>query len=125
MRSSFKVIAKNVSTFSISEEKKRAINELEIVTGLMEKFLKILEKKFKEVIWYIGTDVLDEENITERFMFKKSGFMEISLKTNAEIKAFFSSKKRALKFINAYEKTRKEYCKNYSPDILGRLKLMD
>lgn len=126
MKKSYNVIVKNVTTFSITDgDEKRAFEEFDIVNGLLEKYLRILEKKFNEIIWYIGTDILDDDKITERFMFAKSGFMEIILKKSAEIRAYFPTKKKAEKFMKAFEKTRKEYCKNYSQDILGKAKLYE
>ena len=74
----------------------------------LEKFMRVLEKKFREVIWYIGTDFLGDE-IVERFMFAKSGFLEISVGSKPEIKAFFSRKQKAEKFAKALQKVFEYY----------------
>jgi hypothetical protein len=100
---------------------KKTKNSKEIFSGIsssekkLEKFLRILEKKFKEVIWYIGTDYFKDE-IAERFMFAKSGFLEISLSYPAEIKAFFPNKKKAEKFEKSLKKVFEYYKINTGKD---------
>ena len=102
------IVKASISTLSMKQaEMKKAMAEFDLLVPKLEKFLKILEKKFGEVIWYIGTDLLDG-NIVERFLFHKSGFMEISLSRKTLLKAFFPDKKKAEKFAKALEKTAKK-----------------
>ena len=69
----------------------------------LELFTRLLEKAMRDVIWYIGTDILGE-NYYERFMFNKSGFLEIALGEKAEIRAYFPNNKRADRFRAALKK---------------------
>jgi len=101
MEKACKVVVKEVSILSIEESgKAQRFKGFDELTEKIEKFLKILEKKFHDVILYMGTDVFDED-VVERFMFKNSGFMEIIFKEDTEINAFFPSRKRAKMFSKA------------------------
>jgi hypothetical protein len=77
----------------------------------IEKFLRLLEKSMHEVIWYIGTDYIDNR-ICERFMFAKGGFMEIYL-GRIEINAFFAKKAKADKFEKSLKKVLIRLKKSY------------
>ena len=57
---------------------KSSFKEMERANDLLQKFIRFVEKKF-DGIWYIGTDIINDE-VYERFMFHRGGFMEISLK---------------------------------------------
>ena len=76
----------------------KKFSDLDKANDNLQKFVRILEKKF-DGIWYIGTDYLDDE-LYERFMFHHGGFMEISL--NGKIRVFFMEDKIE-KFIEALE----------------------
>jgi len=103
-----RVSVENFKLVSVSKSSlEKTFKEFDETINKLEKFLKKLEKQFGEVIWYIGTDIL-EAKINERFMFKKSGFMEITIKKNAELNAYFPNKKKAIKFSKALRKTLKK-----------------
>ena len=70
----------------------------------LERFVDILERKFKETIWYMGTDIIGEKNY-ERFIFEKGGFFEIMVEPPVAMNAHFVHKKRARKFCDALKKT--------------------
>ena len=98
---SYKVHARNVKFLSLGrKDVKKTIDEFGSLTKKLERFLRILERKCGQVIWYIGTDILDN-NIVERFLFSKSGFMEIIIKKETQIKAYFPTEKQAKKFTKA------------------------
>ncbi len=114
----FKVVLKSDKIpFSTkkSKNKKELFSSVLDIEKELEKFLRVLEKKFREVIWYIGTDYL-KDDVVERFMFSKSGFLEISLSSPVEIKAFFPNKKKAEKFKRALEKVFEYYKINLGKD---------
>ncbi len=83
--------------------KAKKFNELERENNRLQKFVRILEKKFHDVIWYIGMDLFGSD-IYERFTFDSGGFMEIKL-GDFELNAYFDSKEKAGKFKEALEKT--------------------
>lgn len=78
----FVKVKSNYLPFSVNVHK---FKDLEEANDTLQKFIRILEKKF-DTIWYIGADFIDDE-ICERFLFHHGGFMEISLR--GEISAFF------------------------------------
>jgi hypothetical protein len=99
----FRVSLKDDNLFlEIKGDKEEKLERLIEAEKSVEKFLRLLEKSFREVVWYIGTDYIDDR-VCERFMFAKSGFMEIYL-GDYEINAFFSKKKKADRFIRALKK---------------------
>lgn len=98
----FQVSLKDENLFLTIKGTKREFEKLEESEKYIEKFLRLLEKTMHEVIWYIGTDYI-EDKICERFMFAKGGFMEIYL-GKTEINAFFSKKKKAEKFEKALKR---------------------
>jgi len=100
--------AMDKDTFSKFSEKEK---ELEI-------FIKILEKCFHEVVWYIGTDFIDDR-ICERFMFAKSGFMEIYT-IESELRAYFPTKEKAEKFKKALKNT---LVKIHKPSLISKIEI--
>jgi len=73
----------------------------------LNKFVDILEKTFGESIFYLGMDVIGKKSY-ERFMFKKSGFLEFMVEAPIALNAHFPSKMRANKFCDALKKTLKK-----------------
>jgi cell division protein FtsB len=78
-------------------EQERAREEL-------TRFINKLEKNFKENIHYLGMDVIGEKAY-ERFMFSKSGFLEIMVEQPVALNAHFPDKKRAQTFCKILKKT--------------------
>ncbi|MFP4402953.1 MAG: hypothetical protein ACLFPJ_01210 [Candidatus Woesearchaeota archaeon] len=91
----FLVKEKNNLIDSIKEQK-RAKTEL-------EKFIEILQKNFKEKIYYIGMDI--DEKTYERFIFEKSGFLEVMIESPLALVAHFIKEKRAKNFHVALKKS--------------------
>ncbi len=69
----------------------------------LNKFIKILEKKFGEKLVYIGMDVIGEKYY-ERFLFQKGGFFEIMMESPLAMNAHFVGEARAKKFALALKK---------------------
>ena len=67
-------------------------------------FISLLEKNFKEEIFYMGVDVIGEKAY-ERFMFKGSGFFEVMVEAPVAMMGHFPEKKRAEKFCEAIKKS--------------------
>lgn len=67
-------------------------------------FISRLEKNFKEEFSFIGEDIIGEK-FYKRFLFPKSGFMEIMYQAPVAIVAHFLDIKRAKNFANALKKT--------------------
>jgi len=88
---------------TIKKENRNSLLLLSQAEKSLQLFLRKLEKKIPGVIWYIGTDLI-EDKICERFMFSKGGFMEISIEKSSEITAFFPNEKQAKKFGEAVKK---------------------
>lgn len=74
-------------------EQERALTEL-------EKFISLLEKKFRQKIFYMGMDVIQEKTY-ERFIFEKGGFFEIMMEAPLALNAHFIAKKSADRFCTA------------------------
>lgn len=74
-------------------------------------FIMILEKNFKEEISFIGEDIIGEK-FYKRFLFPKSGFMEIMYQPPVSIVTHFIEKKRAEQFALALKKTLEKYISN-------------
>lgn len=70
-------------------------------------FVSKLEKNFKEEFSFIGEDIIGEK-FYRRFLFPKSGFMEIMYQAPVAIIAHFLDIKRAKDFANALKKTLEE-----------------
>src|SRR3989344_2419775 len=81
-----------------------SFKEHDLAKKELDKFIKILEKNFKEELSYIGMDVIGEKSY-ERFMFKGSGFLEAMIEAPVALNAHFPDKKRAVKFCAALKKT--------------------
>ena len=79
-----------------------AFKELERANAALQKLVRRIEKRFHDVVWYIGTDIF-ADGIYERFVFNKGGFMEIRVGNNAGIYAYFNSEKKAQEFKRAIE----------------------
>lgn len=67
------------------------------------KFVARLEKNFKEEFSFIGEDVIGEK-FYKRFLFPKSGFLEIMYQPPAALIGHFIELDRAKKFAEALEK---------------------
>ena len=91
------VVGKTKSLQENFKEQDRAKKEL-------EKFIKLLEKNFKEELSYLGMDVIGEKSY-ERFMFQKSGFFEVMVEAPVALNAHFPERKRATTFCIALKKT--------------------
>jgi hypothetical protein len=93
-----KTLAENFS------EQERSKNEL-------TKFIDLLQKNYKEKIWYMGMDVIGEKSY-ERFIFDKGGFFEVMVENPVAMNAHFVHDKPAKKFSIALKKTLKELMTN-------------
>ncbi|MEM3405941.1 MAG: hypothetical protein QW117_03160 [Candidatus Pacearchaeota archaeon] len=93
------------------DETKKSFSEISKIETSIEKFLRNLEKSMHEVIWYIGIDFINDK-ICERFMFSKSGFMEIYLMPQ-ELNIYVTSKEKMNKLYNALKKTLIKLKKTY------------
>lgn len=83
------------------------IAKADIKTANAEKelfnFISKLEKNFKEEFSFIGEDIIGEK-FYKRFLFPKSGFMEIMYQAPVAIVAHFLDTKRAKNFASALKK---------------------
>ena len=91
------VVSKTTTLQENFKEQDRAKKEL-------EKLIDKLEQNFHEPIFYLGMDVIGEKAY-ERFMFKKSGFLEIMVEPPVAIMIHFPDRKRAEKFCAILKKT--------------------
>ena len=89
--------------FQIRKTGISAISEFEKANAILQKLLRRLEKRFKDVIWYIGTDIFDS-GIYERFVFNSGGFMEIRIGSSPSLEVYFTSEKRVIDFKRALAK---------------------
>ncbi len=80
-----------------------AFKDIEGANAALQKLVRRIEKRFHDVVWYIGTDIF-ADGIYERFVFNKGGFMEIRIGSNAGIYAYFNAEKRAGEFKMALER---------------------
>ncbi|HKZ45597.1 MAG TPA: hypothetical protein VJ343_02735 [archaeon] len=83
---------------------KEVDGEVEKTEKELMRFLSNLEKNLKEELSFIGEDVIAEK-FYKRFLFPKSGFMEIMYQAPVAIVAHFIDSKRAKNFANALKKT--------------------
>jgi hypothetical protein len=92
--------------FAIKKEKnlQKYFEEQERAKKELVRFIDILEKKFKEPIYYLGMDVIGEKAY-ERFLFRDGGFFEVMTETPIALNAHFVNKKRAGIFKNALKET--------------------
>ena len=88
--------------FQVRKEGLSAFKELERANSVLQKLVRRIEKRFHDVVWYIGTDIF-ADGIYERFVFNKGGFMEIRAGSNAGIYAYFNEEKRANNFKDALQ----------------------
>lgn len=88
--------------FQVRKEGLSAFKEIERANAALQRLVRSIEKRFHDVVWYIGTDVFSS-GIYERFVFNKGGFMEIRIGNNAGIYAYFDAEKRAQEFKRAVE----------------------
>src|SRR3989338_144048 len=79
-----------------------AFKEIERANAVLQKLVRRIEKRFHDIVWYIGTDIF-ADGIYERFVFNKGGFMEIRAGSNAGIYAYFNEEKRANNFKDALQ----------------------
>lgn len=89
--------------FVQTKKVKDSLKEEERARKELEKFIDILEKKFKEPIWYMGADIIGEKSY-ERFIFEKGGFFEIMVEPPVAMNAHFVHEKRAEDFCKALKK---------------------
>jgi len=87
----------------------------------LEFFIRLLEKAMHEVLWYIGADMLGD-SYYERFMFNKSGFLEILLGEKTEIKAYFPTSEKAEKFKKALQHALTKLLKEKASAIIKDIK---
>jgi len=80
----------------------RKFDEIEKENNQLQTFVRKLEKKFHDIIWYIGIDFFNNE-MYERFTFNSGGFMEIKL-GKTELNAYFETKEQSEKFVKALKK---------------------
>lgn len=85
------------------KEQERARNEL-------VKFIGMLEKNYKESIYYMGMDIIESKSY-ERFIFEKGGFFEIMIDSPLAMNAHFVHSEKAKKFCEALKKTIKSILK--------------
>lgn len=92
--------------FAIKEKGKldRKLKKTEESWKFLERFMKILERHFKERIYSMGFDIIGNK-CYERFMFEKNGFLEIVIAENPEIEAVFIKERKAIRFRKALNKT--------------------
>ena len=88
--------------FQVRKEGLSAFKELERANAVLQRLVRRIEKRFHDVVWYIGTDIF-ADGIYERFVFNKGGFMEIRAGSNAGIYAYFNEEKRANNFKDALQ----------------------
>ena len=104
--------------FTVKKTKKlqETFQEQDRARKELNKFIKNLEKQFKEEISYLGMDVIGEKAY-ERFMFKSSGFLEVMVEPPVALTAHFPNKPRAKKFHTALKTTMKKTLKGPQKDI--------
>jgi lipoate-protein ligase A len=76
------------------------IKEQERAKKELERFIELLEKNFKEPIWYMGMDIIGERSY-ERFIFEKGGFFEVMTESPVALNAHFVHEERAKAFCSA------------------------
>ena len=97
---------RSILPFAVKEELKldKKLKKTHEAWSSLEKFMKILEKYFKEKIYSMGFDIINNK-CYERFMFEKNGFLEIVIGKNPEIEAAFSNERKIKRFKKALDKT--------------------
>ena len=97
---------RSILPFAVKEDVKldKKLKKTHEAWKSLEKFMKILEKYFKEKIYSMGFDIINNK-CYERFMFEKNGFLEIVIGKNPEIEAAFSNERKIKRFKKALDKT--------------------
>src|SRR3989344_5936104 len=90
---------RNILPFAVKEDLK-----LDKKLKKTNEAWKSLEKFFKEKIYSMGFDIINNK-CYERFMFEKNGFLEIVIGKNPEIEAAFSNERKIKRFKKALDKT--------------------
>ncbi len=95
--------------FAIKKMKtlQEGIREQERALAQLAAFIGLLESKYKQKIYYMGLDVIQEKTY-ERFIFEKEGFFEIMMETPLALNAHFIEKKHADRFCTALKTTLRE-----------------
>jgi hypothetical protein len=94
-------------TVKKTETVAESMQEQEKAHEKLVEFIDKLEKKFGEGIYYLGFDEIGGK-FYERFMFEKSGFLEIMVEAPAVINAHFVAEAKADKFCAALKDTLRE-----------------
>jgi hypothetical protein len=68
------------------------------------KFIDVLEKEYKQHIYYMGMDIIEAKTY-ERFIFEKQGFFEIMTESPLAMNAHFTDQKAAESFCKALKST--------------------
>src|SRR3989344_4714778 len=101
---------RSILPFAVKEELKldKKLKKTHEAWSSLESFMRILERHFREKIYSMGFDIINNK-CYERFMFEKNGFLEIVISKNPEIEAAFLNEKKAIKFKKALDKTIKYF----------------
>ena len=86
------------------------IKEQERARSELVKFIGMLEKNYRESIYYMGMDIIESKSY-ERFIFEKGGFFEIMIDSPLAMNAHFVHPEKAKKFCQALKKTIKSILK--------------
>ncbi len=82
----------------------KSFEEQDKAKSALISFINLLEKQWKESVYYMGMDIIGERSY-ERFIFEKGGFFEIMVEAPAALNAHFVQEKRAEQFLIALKKT--------------------
>jgi len=95
-----------IMPFAVSKEEnlEKGLQEQEKYREELVKFIDLLEKNFKQKVYYMGMDII-EAKYYERYMFDKNGFLEVIMDKPVAINAHFTEEKNADKFKEALKKT--------------------
>jgi len=95
-----------IMPFAVSKEEnlEKGLQEQEKYREELVKFIDLLEKNFKQKVYYMGMDII-EAKYYERYMFDKNGFLEVIMDKPVAINAHFTEEKIADKFKEALKKT--------------------
>jgi hypothetical protein len=78
----------------------RNFEEQDRARGELVKFIRVLEKKLGQHIFYMGFDIIGEKAY-ERFILDKGGFIEVMIESPAVINAHFVHESQAKRFTKA------------------------
>jgi len=90
-------------TLTKPSKMKKVADETHRAEGELFNFVSKLERNFKEEFSFIGEDIIGEK-FYKRFLFPKSGFMEIMYQAPVAIVAHFLDTRRANRFAKALER---------------------